>query len=94
MTDPFFMLMLMNILGRDYIVWDQTVRIRFIRPGKGKVVAHFQLSQVQINEIHAQTQGGAVFRPEYEVDILNEEGDVVAHVVKQEYIRKKVRDSS
>ncbi|MBT3337504.1 MAG: DUF4442 domain-containing protein [Anaerolineae bacterium] len=90
MTDPFFMLMLLNILGDEYIVWDQAARIEFIRPGRGRVVARFHLSQEQIDEIHVQTQSGAVFRPEYEVEILDEDGQVVAQVAKQEYIRKKV----
>lgn len=94
MTDPFFMLMLMNILGREYIVWDQVARIQFIRPGRGRVVASFHLRQEQIDEIYVQTRSGAVFRPEYMVDILNEDGEVVAQVVKQEYIRKKARKSS
>lgn len=94
MTDPFYMLMLMNILGKGYIVWDQAARIRFVRPGRGRVVARFHLSQEQIDEIHAQTRRGAIFRPEYTVDVLDEGGEVVAQVVKQEYIRRKVRDSS
>ena len=89
MTDPFFMLMLMNILGKEYVVWDQAARIKFIRPGRGRVVARFHLRQTQIDDIHAQTQSGAVFRPKYEVEIVDEEGQVVAQVVKQEYIRKK-----
>ena len=89
MTDPFFMLMLMNILGKEYIVWDQAATIKFIRPGRGRVVARFHLDQAQIDEIHAQMQSGSVFHPEYEVEILDEEGQVVAQVVKQEYIRKK-----
>lgn len=92
MTDPFYMLMLMNILGKEYIVWDQAARIEFIRPGRGRVAARFHLSQAQIDEIHAQTRRCAVFRPEYTVDVLNEDGEVVAQVVKQEYIRRKVRD--
>ncbi len=91
MTDPFFMLMLMNILGKEYVVWDQAARIQFIRPGRGRVVATFHLGQDQIDEIVAQTRDGAVFRPEYEVEILDEEGEAVARVTKQEYIRKKVR---
>ena len=90
MTDPFFMLMLMNILGKEYVVWDQAARIKFIRPGRGRVVARFHLNQAQIDEIHVQTQSSAVFRPEYEVEILDEDGQVVAQVAKQEYIRKKV----
>ncbi len=35
MTDPFYMLMLMANLGRDYIVWDKTASIRYRKPGKG-----------------------------------------------------------
>ena len=89
MTDPFFMLMLLNILGNDYIVWDQAARIQFLRPGRGRVAARFHLSQEQIDEIHAQTRGAAVFRPEYDVQILDEEGDVVAQVAKQLYVRLK-----
>lgn len=89
MADPFFMLMLLNILGDDYIVWDQAARIRFIRPGRGRVAARFHLNQAQIDEIHAQTRGGSVFRPTYHVNILDEEGEIVAKVAKQEYIRRK-----
>ena len=37
MTDPFYMLMLIENLGRDYIVWDKAATIRFRKPGKGKV---------------------------------------------------------
>jgi len=48
------------------------------------------LNQKQIDEIYVQTQSGTVFRPEYEVKIVDEQGEVVARVFKQEYIRKKV----
>lgn len=43
MTDPFFMLMLMNLLGRDYIVWDKAASIDFVSPGKGPVYAEFRV---------------------------------------------------
>ena len=89
MVDPFFMLMLINILGKEYIVWDQEASIKFIRPGRGRVEARFHLNQEQIDEILVQTQSGAVFHPEYRVDIVDEEGEIVAQVRKQEYIRKK-----
>jgi len=41
MTDPFFMLMVMENLGSDYIVWDKAASIDFIAPGKGPVYADF-----------------------------------------------------
>ena len=43
MVDPFYMIMLMNILGKDYIVWDKFASIDFIAPGKGTVTATFSL---------------------------------------------------
>ena len=56
MTDPFFMLMLIENLGPDYIVWDKSATIRFKRPGKGRVCASFQLSDEQIEEIKQALQ--------------------------------------
>ena len=42
MSDPFHMLMAMNILGRDYVVWDKSASIDYIKPGKGTLTARFQ----------------------------------------------------
>ena len=42
MTDPFYMLMLMNNLGRDYIVWDKAASIRFRKPGKSQGGVSFE----------------------------------------------------
>ena len=49
MTDPFYMLMLLNILGTKYIVWDKAGRIEYVAPGKTEVTATFQLSEEQIS---------------------------------------------
>jgi hypothetical protein len=43
MTDPFYMLMLMANLGRDYIVWDKAATIRYKKPGRGTVRAEFRI---------------------------------------------------
>ena len=39
MTDPFFMIMMMQNLGRDYIVWDKAGTVRFLKPARGTVTA-------------------------------------------------------
>jgi hypothetical protein len=51
MADPFFMVMLIENLGNDYIVWDKAASIRFKKPGRGKMTASFRLSEEQIQEI-------------------------------------------
>lgn len=54
MADPFYMLMLIENLGRDYIVWDKAASIRFRKPGKGTMRAEFRLTQEQIDALRAQ----------------------------------------
>ena len=89
MTDPFFMLMLIHILGKDYVVWDKAAHIDFIKPGDGTVTADFRIEEEQIQDIIDRTSNGEKYFPEFSVDIKNESHDVVARVVKTLYIRKK-----
>jgi acyl-coenzyme A thioesterase PaaI-like protein len=45
MCDPFFMLILMENLGPDYVVWDKSATVHFLRPGRGKVRARASTSR-------------------------------------------------
>ncbi|WP_148863628.1 DUF4442 domain-containing protein [Marinobacter fonticola] len=89
MTDPMYMLLLMNRLGKDYIVWDKAASIDFLKPGKGTVTAHFVLSDDVVEDIKTQAATGGKVLPEWPVDIVDESGEVVARVHKTLYIRKK-----
>ncbi len=89
MVDPFYMLMLMNILGRDYIVWDKAAKIEFVNPGKGAVRACFKLRDEDIGLIKQMTENGDKYLPEYQVEIKDSDGNIVALVDKTLYIRKK-----
>ena len=89
MTDPFYMLMLIHILGSDYTVWDKSSTIDFIAPGRETVTARFRLNDDQIAEIKNETASGNAYFPELSVDIVNGSDDVVARVRKKLYVRKK-----
>ena len=89
MCDPFFMLLLMEHLGRDYIVWDKAASIQFLKPGRGTVTATFHLSPEQIAELRAQADREGKIEPLFSVDVIDEQGEVVAKVEKRLYIRKK-----
>jgi len=41
MTDPFYAIMLMRNLGREYLVWDKAASIEYLAPGRGTVRARF-----------------------------------------------------
>lgn len=89
MVDPFFMLMLMENLGRDYIVWDKAATIRFKKPGTGRVVAKFYLSKEQLEEYRQQADQNYKIEPILRVDITNDAGEIIAEVDKTLYIRRK-----
>jgi len=89
MTDPFFMIMLIHILGKEFVVWDKAAHIDFIKPSQGTVTARFLIKEEQIEKIINNTSGGQKYFPEFSVDIENEGAEKVVQVVKTLYIRKK-----
>jgi hypothetical protein len=80
---------LMCNLGRDYIVWDKAAEIRFKKPGKGKVTAHFTIPHEEIARIRQQADENYKVEPKFTVEIRDEQGDVVAEVDKLLYVRHK-----
>jgi acyl-coenzyme A thioesterase PaaI-like protein len=90
MTDPFFMVMLMNILGRDYIVWDKAGTVRYLKPARGTVTAHFRIDDSDVERARAETADGKKYEPRFKVDIVDAEGTVVADVEKTLYIKRKM----
>ena len=91
MTDPFFALLLMHRLGAQYLVWDQAARIDFVAPGRGTVSARFHLPEERVAAIRAEAAGGAKALPEFEAEIRDGEGALVASVHKTLYVRLKPR---
>ncbi len=89
MTDPFYMLMLMENLGRDYIVWDKAASIRFRKPGKGKVKAEFRLNDAQLDDIRDKLTSLEKYEPTFLVEVKDESGEVVAEVQKVLHVRRK-----
>ena len=89
MTDPFYMLMLMEDLGRDYIVWDKAATIRFRKPGKGTVRAEFRLTQEQLDDIRSTLTRQEKYEPTFLVEVKDITGTVVAEVQKVIHIRRK-----
>ena len=89
MTDPFFMVMLIENLGQDYIVWDKSATIRFKRPGRGTVTASFRLSDQQIDEIKQALHAEKKIERVFTVEVKDESGTVIAEVEKLLHIRRK-----
>lgn len=91
MVDPFYMLLLMPLLGDDYLVWDKAASIDFIAPGKGPVYADFSIGDELLADIRAHTAAGDKYLPQLHVEVRDGEGTLVARVHKTLYVRLKPR---
>lgn len=89
MSDPFYMLLLVQNLGRDYIVWDKASSIKFKRPGKGKVTCVFEINQELVDQIKADV--AELGKKDYILPLVitNEKGQTVCELEKTVYVRKK-----
>ena len=50
-VDPVYMIMLIKILGEDYVVWDKAATIRFKKPGRSTLYAKFRIEPEEIKTI-------------------------------------------
>jgi len=89
MTDPFYMVMVMKNLGKEYIVWDKRSEIEYVSPGKSTVYAEFHLWDEELEEIRREVASSGKYLKWFEVEIKSGDGTVVAIVKKQIYVRKK-----
>jgi hypothetical protein len=83
------MILAIHALGPDYIVWDKAGEIEFVKPGRGTVTAGFRIAEAMLDEIRTATAGGEKCLRWCPVDVIDAEGDVVARVRKQLYVRRK-----
>jgi acyl-coenzyme A thioesterase PaaI-like protein len=90
MTDPFYMLMLIRNLGREYVVWDMAARIHYLKPGRGKVSAVFSLDAARLADIRHKAESGQKLTEILFVDVVDDQGEKIASVKKTLYIRKKL----
>ena len=89
MVDPFYMLMYIHLLGREFIVWDKAGSIDFKKPGRTKVFAQFKVTPEELIEIKEKVEEKGKYIFDKEVLIKDTSDEVVASVVKTLYVKKK-----
>ena len=87
--DPIYMLMLIHILGPDYIVWDKAAKIRFKKPGKETLFADFKLEADEIDEIKQLAETERSIDRIYNIELKDKNGVVHAFIEKTLYISKR-----
>ena len=72
-------------------VWDTRGEIEFLKPGRGILTAEFEVSRERVEEIRERAHGGTKVLEWFETVITDRDGDVVAKVRREVYIREKKR---
>lgn len=87
-VDPMYMILLIRILGPEYVVWDKAATIRFLKPGRGTLYARFVIEETEIRAIRKALETAQAIDRVYSVDLADAAGVVHATTEKTIYIRR------
>jgi hypothetical protein len=87
-VDPIYMIMLIKILGKEYIIWDKSATIQFKKPGRTALFARFRLREEELEEIRLLSGQNHSIDRVYQVELVDREGVVHTVIEKVIYIRK------
>ncbi|CAN5345599.1 DUF4442 domain-containing protein [soil metagenome] len=87
--DPMYMLLLMKIFGKDYVVWDKAATIKFKKPGTHTLYATFFITEEVLMDIKHQLALHGEVNHTFHLEIVDKEGIVHATVKKLLYLATK-----
>ncbi|WP_375445290.1 DUF4442 domain-containing protein [uncultured Fibrella sp.] len=88
-SDPFYMLMLYHILGREFVVWDKAASIRFRKPGRTTLYARYVLTDEVIDRIRAEVAANGQTEEVLLLDWVDAAGVVHAQIERTIYVADK-----
>ena len=88
-TDPIYMIQLMQILGKDYVVWDKKTDIKFRRPAYQHAFATFEFTTAEIEEIIQKVQSENEIDYTKKLYITDNNGTIFTDLDKTLYISSK-----
>jgi acyl-coenzyme A thioesterase PaaI-like protein len=88
-VDPFYMFMLIKILGPEYAVWDKAAITHFKKPARTTLHARFSIDDDEIDSIRRELRTRPKIDRTYIVDLTDAEGTVFATVEKIIHISRR-----
>lgn len=87
--DGIYMVQLINLLGKSYVVWDKAASIKFKRPGTSTLYAEFTISEELLNQIKIDVEEKNEIDLVLDVNLIDNDGNICAAVEKIIYISSK-----
>lgn len=88
-ADGIYMVQLINILGKEYVVWDKSASIRFRRPGNTTLYGEFAISPEFVKQVKSEIKQQNEKDYTMKVDLVDQAGEVYATIEKVLYIASK-----
>lgn len=88
-ADPFYMVMLIRMLGDAYVVWDKTAHIRFKKPAKTTLYALLKISHEDLLSIKHQVKECGHATKTFVIRWMDKDQTVYAEIERQCYIADK-----
>ncbi|PCH72898.1 MAG: DUF4442 domain-containing protein [Flavobacteriaceae bacterium] len=88
-TDPIFMIQLMWILGKDYVVWDKSATINYKKPAYENAYCTFKLSKDLLTSIKKEIAENGEMNLDLKLDICSKDTVVFCELNKTLYIATK-----
>ena len=93
-TDPMYMIMLIKLLGKDFIVWDKAASIKFLKPGNATLFATFSVSDQDLADINERLTTSKKTEKTFTVTLVDKGGTPHAEVERLVYIRRKSAEAT
>jgi len=87
--DPYYMLLFMEVLGKNYVVWDKAASMKFVRPISGKVKCRFLITDELVEQVKAEIAAKREYSFELPLEYIDDEGKVYAVFTKTIYAADK-----
>lgn len=91
MSDPFWVLLLINRLGKDYSVLDARAEIEFLAMGRGDLRTTFEVPESLVEQLRAEADSGEKVLHWLTNEVVDRKGTVVARIRKQIYVKHRPR---
>lgn len=88
-TDPIYMVQLIQLMGRDYVIWDKSSMVRFKRPANEDAYASFVFTEEEIEKLKKQIADKMEVDLVKLVEIKSKEGKLFCEIEKTIYVADK-----
>ena len=89
MCDASYMILLLEAMGDQFVVWDKAATIHFRRPGRGTVRVEFRITPEKITALRETLAHKEKHDEIFPVQVIDDAGTVVAEVEKVVHFRHK-----